>query len=120
MPVATNNKSLLALDSIVNLALGVLLMAFPATLVELLGIPAATSSFYPSILGAVLFGIGIALWFNRSGSSSGLGLIGAVSINLCGGIALAVWLLFGNLVIPARGQILLVVLTVFLIGISAA
>ncbi len=118
MQVPTSNKTLLTADSVVNIALGVLLMAFPAKLVEFLGVPAATSAFYPSILGAVLFGIGIALWIGRSGNSSGLGLGGAVSINMCGGVILALWLILGNLEIPSHGQVFLWILVVFLVGLS--
>ena len=107
------------MDAGVNLLLGVLLMAFPAAVVEALGIPPAAVAFYPSILGAVLFGIGIALWIGRSGSASGLGLAGAVSINLCGGVVLALWLTFGKLGLPARGYVFLWCLVVLLIGLSA-
>lgn len=110
---------LLTFDSIVNLALGVLLLTFPAAVIETLGIPTATNSFYPNILGAVLFGIGIALWLGRNGSSTGLGFGGAVSINLCGGGVLGSWLLFGQLAIPARGYVVLWLLVVLLIGLSA-
>ena len=110
---------LLTLDSVVNVALGVLLLTFPAAVIESLGIPPATSSFYPNILGAVLFGIGIALWLGRNGNPTGLGLGGAVSINLCGGAVLGLWLIFGHLDIPTRGQVLLWLLVVLLVGLSA-
>ena len=50
--------------------------------------------------------------------SSGLGLAGAVSINLCGGIVLAAWLVFGSLALPLRGQILLWALVVLLLSLS--
>jgi len=110
---------LLTFDAVINLTLGLLLMAFPATLVEALGVPEAASFFYPNILGAVLFGIGIALWLGRRGSPNGLGLGGAVSINLCGGAMLGLWLLLGNLQIPIRGYMLLWFLVVLLVGLSA-
>lgn len=57
---------------------------------------------YPSILGAVLVGIGVALLIQNK-SESGLSLAGAVAINLCGGIVLAFWLSFGFLALPTRG-----------------
>jgi uncharacterized membrane protein HdeD (DUF308 family) len=82
---------------VVNLLLGALLVVFPHGLVELLGIPAAESKFYPSMLGAVLLGVGIALAierFRRSKQLVGLGLAGAISINLCAGVALILWLLW--------------------------
>ena len=112
-----SERLLLLVDAVVNLALGVLLIVFPRPLVTALGIPTAGSAFYPSILGAVLFGIGIALLLQR-GRASGLALEGAVSINLCGSIVLGSWLLFGGLHLPLRGLIFLCGLVVILLGIS--
>jgi len=112
---------LLTIDGIINLVLGMLLMIFPAPLVAALGIPAAPA-FYPSILGGVLFGIGIALFLERGTQrtqGSGLGLIGAVAINLCGGLVLAAWLIFGELGLPLRGLIFLWLLAVLLVVISS-
>ena len=51
-------SALLMADAIINLVLGVLLLFFPPALVRLLGLPQTEQSFYPSILGAVLFGRG--------------------------------------------------------------
>jgi hypothetical protein len=111
--------SLLMVDATINLVLGVLLIIFPAWLVSLLGVPKAVPGFYAGILGGVLFGIGIALLVERFRGEGGLGLGGAVSINLCGGAVLAGWLLFGNLNLPLRGQIFLWVLVMLLVGISS-
>jgi hypothetical protein len=120
-------RLLLVIDAVVNLALGVLLaLAWPygEQLTRLLGIPPAEPSFYPSVLGAVLLGIGIALLLEHQrvarGGTVGLGLGGAIAINLCGGIALAAWLIFGGLDLPIRGWILLGALDALLIGISVA
>ena len=44
-----------------SLLLGGLLLFFPQPLVQALGVPASDNIFYPSILGAVLLGIGVAL-----------------------------------------------------------
>ena len=112
---------LLTIDAVINLALGALLLVFPRSVVDVLGLPSAPVAFYPSILGAVLFGIGIALILERNNqgrAGRGLGLIGAVAINLCGGITLVGWLLFGGLGLPARGAALLWVLAVLLVGLS--
>jgi hypothetical protein len=109
-------------DGVINLMLGVLLLIFPASLVEALGVPQTDATFYPSIFGAVLFGIGIALlieWRRKPFGVTGLGLGGAIAINLCGGIALAGWLLFGGLDIPLRGRIFLWTLVAVLVGISS-
>lgn len=113
-----NSSILLTIDAAINLALGVLLIIFPKTLVSVLGIPNSDSAFYPSILGAVLFGIGIALLLERFRGSDGLGLFGAISINLSGGVVLAVWLLSGRLALPLRGLVILWALVLILVGIS--
>jgi hypothetical protein len=52
-------------------------------------------------------------YFRGSAKPAGLGLNGAISINLCGAMLLAGWLLSGKLVIPLRGH-------VFLWGLAAA
>jgi len=114
--------TLLTIDGIINLLLGVLLVAFSEGLVRLLGVPPATNGFYPNILGGVLFGIGIALMMerrNKTGTGVGLGLGGAIAINLCGGLVLCGWLVFGGLALPVRGLIFLWFLVVLLVGISA-
>ena len=116
-------KTLLTIDGIVNLLLGLLLMVFPRSLVAILGLPPSDPGFYPNILGGVLFGIGIALMMeSRSGKAGGdgLSLCGAAAINLCGGLVLGAWLLFGNLRLPQRGTILLWLLVAILVGISIA
>jgi hypothetical protein len=103
-------KILLAVDGIVNLVLGAVLLLSPAGLIELLGLPSSSTYFYASILGAVIFGIGLALLLELYGAPSrirGLGLGGAIAINLCGGGAVLVWLLTGVLSLPLRGQLIL-------------
>lgn len=108
---------LLLVDAIINLLLGAFLLFFPTSLVEVLGIPMSEQVFYPSILGAVLFGIGIALIVQLR-SDHGLGLLGAIAINLCGGVALALWLVFGDLSLSTRGLIILWCLVAVLVGLS--
>ena len=105
-----NRSLLLTIDSLVNLLLGVLLVVFPRDLISFLGIPEPSSAFYPSILGAVLFGIGIALWMERGADRArvrGLGLGGAVVINLCGALVLSAWLLFGDLSLSIKAAAVL-------------
>jgi hypothetical protein len=112
---------LLKADAAINLILGVLLMSFPAKLVKALGIPMADPSFYATILGGVLFGIGLALLlecYRKSNRFIGLGLGGAIAINLCGGLVLAAWLLSNRLSLPLRGHIFLWFLLLLLVGIS--
>lgn len=112
---------LLTVDGAVNLALGAALVGFPRDLIRLLGVPNAESAFYPSVLGAVLIGIGLALVlerFNRRGRTAGLGLVGAVVINLSGGLVLAGWLIFSELDLPTRGLVFLWGLVLGLVGLS--
>ena len=114
-------KELLTLDGVVNLALGILLMWYPAWLASALGLPSEGRSFFASILGAVLFGIGIALLIESWRPPlriAGLGLGGAVSINLCGGVVLATWLLVGLSNPTALGQLGAWALVVLLVGLS--
>ena len=115
-------SKLLLIDGLINLILGIVLLVFPSSLVTYLGVPEAQVAFYPNILGGVLFGIAIALFLesqNNHGSTSGLGLLGAVVINLCGGLVLGAWLIFGELNLPPPGLIFLSGLVILLVGISS-
>ena len=115
-------KIVLFVDAVINLILGVLLLIFSDSLIKFVGVPTSATSFYPNILGGVLFGIGLALLvecFRKPDGLIGLGLGGAITINLCGGTVLAFWLLWGNLTIPIHGYIFLWILVIILIGISA-
>jgi len=114
-------KILLVVDSIINVFLGIVLLAYSEPIVEFFGLPVTSINFYPNILGAILFGIGIALFieFKRKDEFIGLGLGGAISINMMGGIVLFLWLVFGNLNIPVHGTIILWGLDILLIGISS-
>jgi len=113
---------LLTVDAAINLTLGLLLILFPAQLPTWLGIPATDSPFYPSILGGVLAGIGVALLLERFRDSTrmtGLGLGGAIAINVCGAGVLVAWLVGPELDIPAHGRLLLWALALIIVGLSA-
>ena len=84
-----------------------------------LGIPNSDMLFYPTILGALLVGIGLALLIERVRGSGGLGLLGAVTINLAGGIVLAYWLLSTTLALPFRGRLILWAIVLILVGIRS-
>jgi hypothetical protein len=121
--MSRTEKTLLLIDAAVNLMLGLLLLLFPAGVVELLGLPATSTYFYPSILGAIIFGIGIALlleWRRDISHRRGLGLAGAIAINLCGSGALVVWLLIDPFDLPLRGYVVLwsVALVVVVVGLA--
>jgi hypothetical protein len=115
------HKNLLLVDGIANLALGILLLLFPVGIAEFLGVPVPESSFYPTILGGVIFGIGVALMIERYGFEKeirGLGLGGAITINLCGSLVLLGWLIFAPPAIPLRGSMLLWAIGILVLGIG--
>lgn len=117
------SSKLLLADALINLILGILLATFPKTVVELLGVPDTDVTFYPSILGAVLIGIGAALvieYFRKPTGPTGLGLHGAIAINLSGALFLVGWLLIGKLDTPLRGGVFLWSVAAVLIAISMA
>ena len=87
-----SRNSVLLIDGVIHLLLGVLLLAFRPSAAEALGVPQTEQSFYPTVLGAVVFGIGLALLLECGGRPKalvGLGPGGAFAINLGGGIVLA-------------------------------
>jgi hypothetical protein len=112
-------------DAVINFILGgllILLVPFPDRISGWLGVPIPDSAFYSSIFGGVLIGIGIALVLESRrkdpGQPVGLGLGGAIAINLSGGIVLLGWLLFGKLGLPVRGSIFLWIVAILLVAIS--
>jgi len=116
------HRVLLTIDGIVNLVLGLILLFSPAGLIKVLGLPPTDTYFYASILGAVLFGIGLALFIELYGAFAGirgLGLGGAIAINLFGGGVLLVWLVAGPLDVPLHGRVILwiVAAVVLIIGL---
>ena len=114
-------RSMLIIDAAINLALGMVLMIFPNDLVTFLGLPMTYEPFYTSVLGAVLIGIALALVIECCGGHrimKGLGIGGAIAINVCGACVIVLWLVSGRLIIPLRGYLTLWILVFILIVIS--
>jgi len=109
---------LLLVDALINLLLGLLLLIYPQWLAEALGMPAVATSFFPNVLGGVLFGIGMALLIAYRGGAQGLGFDGAIAINLCGAGVVVGWLVFAPDAIPPRGRVTLWIIAVIVIGIG--
>ena len=104
------DKILLLVYCIVNSVLGLVLLAFPFGSGEILGLPISENNFYPVILGAVLLGIGIALFIEvkcYDKGKRGLGLEGAIIINIVASLVLIIILIFGQLNINMLGLIIL-------------
>jgi len=114
-----HTSRLLALDAVINLGLGLCLLAAPGTTLAVLGLPPADTLFYVSVLGAVLTGIGIALWIERGRPGRGLGLTGAIVINLLGAGTVAVWLVIDPFDLPLRGYVVLWVVVGLVLGTAA-
>jgi hypothetical protein len=118
---ARERRVLLA-DAAVDLALGLPLVFFSRELASALGLPEPRPPFYASILGAVLVGIGLAMIIECRGTRlrrGGLGLGGALTINICGAAVLALWLAGGALELSLRGRVLLWAVVIVVGGLSA-
>jgi hypothetical protein len=111
-------RPLLLADALINLLLGALLLFYPQWLVEALGMPVVANTFFPNVLGGVLFGIGLALLIAYRGGAQGLGLDGAIAINLCGAGVVVGWLVIAPHAIPPRGKITLWIIALAVIGIG--
>jgi hypothetical protein len=119
----SKHKALLLIDGVVNLILGLLLILYPVGIMELLGLPPTETYFYAIILGAVLFGIGIALMIELYGiprKVRGLGVGGAIAINLCGAGTLVIWLVISPFSLPIRGRIILWSVAILVLAIAFA
>ncbi|MFO7890883.1 MAG: hypothetical protein R6V04_11150 [bacterium] len=119
-------SKILVVDAVINMFLGfllLLLIPFPQQITRILGVPEVKHAFYASIMGGILIGIGLALFIEafreKEQGLAGLGLGGAILINLCSGAVLVGWLIFGKLELPVHGQILLWIITVVLLVISS-
>lgn len=100
-----DKNRLLTVEVIINLALGILLLFFAMT--KALDLPKVEANFYINMLGAVSFGIGIVLLLGRFSDQlhvRGLGIAGAIAINLFGVGMLITWLMFGNLNLSTGGK----------------
>lgn len=119
------NRTLLLIDSFINLILGILVVIFPNVVVRWMGLPIPATRFYVNLLGSVFIGIALALVWEAHRSNNtpklvGLGMVGAAAINICGGVMLAGWLIIGRLTLTLAGSIFLWILVASLVVISAS
>ncbi len=117
-----SRSAILLFDGVGNLLLGTVLLVTPTGVATWLGIEDPGGAFFPTLFGAVLLGIGVALLLERSAKLEdirGLGLGGALVINFAFGIALAGWLLVEGPGLPGHATIILWALVVILVGLGA-
>lgn len=115
-------RFILIINAAIDFILGILFMISPNEVVSFFGLPVTYEPFYASVLGAVLIGIGLALvieCMHKPIVMGGLGLGGAIAINMCGACVVMLWLVSGHLIIPLRGYLVLWVLVCILLIISA-
>ena len=113
-------STLLWIDAALNLALGIGLLAFPPTIVRGLGLPETKATLYPRVFGGVLVGIAIALAIEAMVPSlGGLGVGGAIAINLSGAAVLSGCLVGRAGDIAVKGQFVLWAVVISLIVLSA-
>jgi len=114
---------LLIIDAVIDLVLGFFLVFFPMKVLALLGLPVEAPPFYAIILGGVLIGIGLALLMGSAAEkrqADGLGLGGALIINLFAALALAALLISGRIYLSLIGYLILLGLLVFLLLLCGA
>lgn len=98
-------EQLLWIEFLVKLASGATLVLVPRTLARVAGLPPAESSFWPRLLGGILIGIAVAALVEvRFKSSIGLGLAGAVSVNVATAATLGSLLILGQAGPSRRGR----------------
>lgn len=102
-------RQVLRADAIFDALMGVLLLlARNDTLFERLGLPIAQPEVFTQMLGGLLIGFAVLLWEAPTHPilERHIGRV-AGAVNVVGAVLLALWLLTGELDIPARGQVLL-------------
>jgi len=105
-----------------KLAGGVALLAAPRIVIKLLGLPVSDpSAFWPRLLGGVLVGIAGALYIEGALSGSkGLGLAGAIIVNLAAAAVVAGELVLRRGAPTVRGRYALWALAALLFAVSLA
>ena len=110
---------LLWIECILKLAGGLLLIVAPRTLARLLGLPPAEHPFWPRVLGGLLVGLAIAAFLEmKLKGGNGLGLGGAIAVNLAGAGIIGALLILGQAGSVRRGRVLLWLIAAGLAGLS--
>jgi len=118
MAEPTAHGRLLVVDAAINLVLGALLLLAPMGSLPLLGVPTPSTFLFTSVLGGVLVGIGGALLVSARGLE-GLGLAGAIVINVCGAVALVGWLVLADDALEPRATVTLWAIAILVLAVAA-
>lgn len=118
MAEPTAHGRLLVVDAAINLVLGALLLLAPMGSLPLLGVPTPSTFLFTSVLGGVLVGIGGALLVSARGLE-GLGLAGAIVINVCGAVALLGWLVLADDALEPRATVTLWAIAILVLAVAA-
>jgi hypothetical protein len=114
-------EQLLWLETLLKGGIGVVLALTPVTLAKALGLPRPSTTFWPRLVGALLFSLGVAAFLTGAGHvETGLGLGALAVINLVGAAALMAALMTSNAGETRRGRLLIAAMTAFLIVLSSA
>lgn len=101
-------QQLLWIECLLKLGVGIALMVSPRILARILGLPPAENPFWPRVLGGLLVGIAAAAFIEvKFKAGSGLGLGGAIAINLAGVSILVSLLILGQAGPLRRGRAVL-------------
>ena len=111
-------QQLLWLETLLKLVPGLLLALAPLTTLRILGLPRPDTGFWPRLTGALLVGIAGALVIEGTHSGHGLGLAGAIVINLSGASVLATLLVLERGPTSTRGRSVVWALTCTLVILS--
>ena len=111
-------QQLLWIETLLKLVPGLLLALAPLTTLRILGLPRPDTGFWPRLTGALLVGIAGALFIEGTHSGHGLGLAGAIIINLSGATVLATLLALDRGPASTRGRAVVWALTCTLVILS--
>ena len=111
-------QQLLWLETLLKLVPGVLLALAPLTTLRIIGLPRPDTGFWPRLCGALLVGMAGALFLEGTSRGHGLGLAGAIVINLCGASVLAALLVLDAGPPSRRGRIVVWLIVCLLVTLS--
>lgn len=112
-------QQLILIESALKLAAGGVLLLAPLTVAALFGLPRPASGFWPRLLGAVLLGLGAALFIEaRLPGSKGLGLAGLIAINLTAAFTMIAQLLSKSAAETRRGKLALWLVAAILVVLA--